>query len=395
MALPDVKIIKGKGGLGRLQPTQDGVSGLAIQGVAVTDGLQLNTAYELRGLADLEALKVTADAPVGTLYFHVKEFFRMNPSGILWLYVVDRTVTLDAMADKLNLHAKALIQAATGKIRQLGLALNRADGALTTTVDGLDSEVVAAIPKAQALAVEAFAEHRPLEVLIAGQGLTGLVSAMKDLRAAGAENVSIVVAADHGNKPGVPALGTALGAVSLANVHENIGWVSKFNLASDGAFLQAGLSNGSALSAMTSGDLAGLHEKGYIFGRTHTGIDGVFFNDSHTCTVATSDYAYIENNRTMHKAARLIRTVLLPFVNGPVPMQNGQISAPFVAEMEAKATTMLESNMSRNGELSELEVYIDPTQDVLASSQIVVDFRLVPVGVGRAIVGKVGFVKEL
>ncbi|MDR2684292.1 MAG: DUF2586 domain-containing protein, partial [Prevotellaceae bacterium] len=50
----------------------------------------------------------------------------------------------------------------------------------------------------------------------------------------------------------------------------------------------------------------------YIFVRTHTGAADCYYNDSHTLDLPTSDYAFIENNRTMDKAIRGIRANLLP-----------------------------------------------------------------------------------
>lgn len=80
MARPDVKIIKTTGGLGRSKPTDDGVSGLITQGVAVVGGLQLGVAYELRSLKDLENLKVDAaydTTNASKLHYHVSEFYRL------------------------------------------------------------------------------------------------------------------------------------------------------------------------------------------------------------------------------------------------------------------------------------------------------------------------------
>ncbi|WP_142294030.1 DUF2586 family protein, partial [Staphylococcus aureus] len=160
-----------------------------------------------------------------------------------------------------------------------------------------------------------------------------------------------------------------------------VGWLDKFNLASDGRFLQAGLSNGKALSELLAGDLEGLHDKGYLFALQHVGFDGFFWNDSHTCTAPDSDYAYLENVRVGNKAARIGRQSLLASLNGPLLLSaNGQLQPQTVGEFEAKGKSALEAQMTRNGEISACDVYLDPEQDVLATSRVEVQYTVVPVG---------------
>ncbi|AHJ98933.1 DUF2586 family protein [Hymenobacter swuensis] len=397
--LPDVSIIKGRGGLGRQRPTEDGISGLLTQGVAVVGGLQLGTVYELRSLRQLEALGVDADydtANSADLHYHVSEFFRLSQGGVLYLLVVARTVTMAQMADKAEPYAKRLLTEANGKIKQLALCLDSAASYAATVVDGLDGDVVAALPKAQALAAEEFAQHRPVLVLLAGHGLSVSLAGLLDLREQNAEYVALVIGTDHLSRPGVPAIGTALGTVSLAQVHENIGWLDKFTLAGNGRFLSAGLSNGKSLGELVAGDLEGLHAKGYLFAMQHVGFDGFFWNDSHTCTDLASDYAYIENVRTSNKAARVVRQALLPSLKGPLPLNaDGTLRASAVGELEAKGKSALDNSMGRAGEISASDVYIDPAQDVLATSIVTADFSIVPIGTAREIRATVGFAKSV
>ena len=47
------------------------------------------------------------------------------------------------------------------------------------------------------------------------------------------------------------------------------------------------------------------------------GYEGTFWNDSYTCILQNSDYAYIENNRTIDKAVRNLYVTYLPDLNGP------------------------------------------------------------------------------
>ena len=398
MALPDINISKATGGLGRQQPTSDGISALITQGIAISGKLVLGTVYELRSIQAAEAIGITATATNFTkTYRHLSEFFRLSPGAVLLFMAVARTTTMADICDRtLAGGAKALLSNANGRVKQLAVCLNQAVSYTPVTTGGLDADVLAAVAKAQVLAAEEFTEHRPVVVLLAGHSLLADLTTAPNLRALSSEYVSVVAGTDHTLLPGEPAIGTALGAVSAARVNESIAWVQKFNLTGDGAFVNAGLSNGKALSELLPGDLAALSDKGFIMVRQHAGLDGFYFSDTPTCTLLSSDYAQLENVRTTNKAARVCRTALLPALNGPLPVNaDGTLQAQVIGELQGTATAALSVALLQTGEASALAVYIDPAQNVISSSTLAVRVRLVPVGVARQITVDLGLSTKL
>ncbi|MBO2009172.1 DUF2586 family protein [Hymenobacter negativus] len=398
MALPDINITKATGGLGRQQPTSDGISALITQGVAIAGKLALGTVYELRSIQAAEAIGITATATNFTkTYRHISEFFRQSPGAVLLFMAVARTVPMADICDRtLAGGAKTLLTNANGRVKQLAVVLNPASGYTPVVTGGLDADVLTAVAKAQALAAEEFLQHRPVAVLLGGHSLQADLSTAPDLRALNSEYVAVVAGTDHGNAPGEPAIGTALGATSAAGVNESIAWVQKFNLTGDGSFLNAGLTNGKALSELLPGDLGNVADKGFIVVRQHAGIDGFYFSDSPTCTVASSDYAYLENVRTTNKAAIITRTALLPALNGPLPVNaDGTLVAQAIGELQGKVVAALTAGLQQTGEASALGVYIDPAQNVVSTSQLAVRVRLVPVGVGRQINVSLGLAAKI
>jgi hypothetical protein len=397
MALPDVLIFKGRGGLGRQQPTDDGISALITQGVAITGKLTLGTVYELRSLAAAEAIGITATATTfARTWRHISEYFRRSPGAVLLFMAVARTVPMADICDRtLAGGAKSLLSGANGRVKQLAIVLNPASSYVPVIAGGLDADVLAAIPKAQALAAEEFTEHRPVFVALAGHGLQADTTTATDLRTLGSELVSVVVGTDAVAST-EPAIGTLLGTISAASVHENIGWVGKFNLAGDGAFVNAGLSNGKTVMQLLPGELAGLHDKGYVFAMQHAGADGFYWNDSNTCTSVASDYAYLENVRTINKAAIITRRALLPSLKGPLPLTaTGELRAEIVGSLEAQVQTAIEAGMLRAGEISACDVYIDPTQNVASTSVLEINLALIAVATGRQLEATVGFTQSL
>jgi hypothetical protein len=409
MARSNVTLVKLQGGLGRRLPNTDGVCGLISSGVAAGT-LALNTTYTLKGIEDLEALGITSAYDTTNdvlLYHHVSRFFLRNPSGELWLRVVAQTVTMTQMVTKTLTHAKQLLQDANGKIRMLGVNRNPAAAYSPTLATGLDADVVAAIPAAQALVDEEFDEFRLLDaVILEGRSYNGLPSAALDLRAQDASNVHVTIAADPAISAsgtlsvGYAAVGDVLGIASLAAISQNIGErAPEFNLqnVAESMFLTAGLSSNALIGTYTSAQLDTLHDKGYIFPEQVAGLDGFFLNDSHSATPIDGDYAYLENNRVIDKALRLARLALLPNVNSRLLVESGtgKLSAADKSRLEDLATGAVEP-MFVDGDISgPADCWIDPEQDLLSTSELIVQLKIVPVAIGRAIVLKVGFTNPL
>jgi hypothetical protein len=382
--LNDVLVSKFSNGLGRKNPSQDMVSGLLFNGAVTSEGLEANKAYRLASLEDAEALgiNVAYDVHGQSAYYQIQQYFRLNPLGDLFIMVL---VTDDSYED-IARFAKTFQEAAHGEIRQMAIIFSKE----TTFQETKD-----AVQVAQEQADEAYADYMPFEVLIEGKGFAAVLAAgasgVDDLAELGASNVSVVVAMDVAAAvayPNTAAVGMALGAISRAKVSENIAWVAQFNLAGAG-FLQAGFVGGTEVK--TQEILEVLSGKRYMFARTHTGLPGVYFNDSHTATLGTSDFAYIESNRTINKATRLLRAALLPKLNSQILLAvDGKLAPSVTKGFETLCRAALKRMVS-NKEVSVFDVFVDPSQDILASSQLRIKAEVTPVGTARRILVDLGF----
>lgn len=378
--LNDVVINKLSGGLGRRMPEQDMVSGLLFD-AAATPKLVLDTVYRLASLEDAAAYGINQDFDKTgqSAYYQIEQFFRMNPSGDLFIMATTATSYATLVAK-----AKDMQEKANGAIRQMAIVFS----GVTTFEKTLE-----AIAEAKVQTEEAYKVYMPFEIFLEGKGFDVNAATQVDLGSKNAENVSVVVAMDVEkgaieNYKNTAAVGVFLGAVSKAKVSENVGWIEKFNLTGKG-FAKAGFVGGKEV--VSQGTLGTLNDSRYVFAKTHTGIAGIYFNDSHTCSLVTSDYAYVENNRAINKATRLLRTALLPKLASPVLVDiDGTLPQSVSKSFEGLCRAALEG-MVANQEISSFDVYVDPKQNILGTSELRIEAGIIPVGTARKIKVNLGF----
>lgn len=324
-------------------------------------------------------LGVASDIDV--LWYHVNEFFRIQPKGKLFIgfYPTSDATTFASVTLMQNI--------ALGKIRQMGIYQS------TTTFAGTQVTALQAIVDANATV------HKPLEIIYQGKMTSATTLAgLADMRALSAPNVSVVIGQDGANRGyklwlshaySIGIVGTTLGAVAFAKVSDDIAWVAKFNV-SNVEFDTLAYANGYVYSAQSDGTNDNINTLGYIALKKFD-IEGSYFNDSHTSTPVSGDYAYIENNRTYNKAIRGLRTFLLPQLASPLKVKaDGTLSEDTIGYFESLCDRAL-AEMQRNSEISAYGVVIDPSQNVLSTSELVISVSLVPVGVARTITVNVGF----
>lgn len=357
-------------------------------GARLSSGTPITVSATGNGTYTVTQLSGGTEGQYKILYYHIKEFFRINPSGVLWLYTASASAVETTFAE-----VEKLQTLANGACRQIAVWQKFAFA-------------TAHITTLQAKAALLEAAYRYCNIVYAADmsAITGY-SSLADLRALAAPKVSCVIGEDGGNEGAalfaaanhsISCIGAVLGAISKASVSENIGWVKSFNIGGTEieipAFSYTDTSRGRLVKSYSAAEITAIDAKGYIFALKYDGISGSYFNDSHTATPLTGDYAYIENGRTIDKAIRGMRTYILPELNGPLQVDatSGKLSLDTCKYFEAIAAQALEQ-MARNGELSGFEVGVDPDQDVLSTSQLAITASLVPVGVARAIVVTIGF----
>jgi hypothetical protein len=257
-----------------------------------------------------------------------------------------------------------------------------------------------------AIAVTNKTNYKPLSILYAGNLVaTADITTVTDFSTATTNLVTSVISQDQGGKgnflfessltggakKSITNIGTALGTIALAKVSESIAWVGKFNI-SDGVENEIiGFCNGQLWTALSQSALEALFSKRHLWAKKFTGVSGTFWVDSSCAVATTSDYAYIENNRTICKAERNLYTAYTPLLNSPITFNaNGTITDNTIAYFENVGNAALDQ-MVKDNELSAKSVTINPTQNVLSTSTLTIAVTLVINGVARIISIPIGF----
>lgn len=377
--------------LKRQIPGKDHYVGIAFYSNDVPAGFAPVNIKEVASIEDAESKGITADnasVKIKIMHYHISECFRINPDAVLFIAVFAEPIGAHTFAELDTLRATA-----NNELRKIGVWTPKAF-------------VAGDIALLQGKYTDSTPFIGMFEIYYSANLQAVITANIPDLAADTSPNVHLLSAQD-GAALGkslftaaatysVGIVGACIGAASLAKVHENIGWVEKFNMALQGGELDVpALSNGDLISSLANNIVKSggtLDTKRVMFLKKYPGITGTYFNDTHGACPASSDYAYAEDNIAIDKAIRGIYVRLMPFVNGPTLLEKGtgKLRADTIDLLQLESGKALEE-MEKAGELSGYTVAIDPNQDVAATSTIVVNISNTKVGVSRNFIINIGY----
>lgn len=392
--LPRIKINYENGAIGSVIPSPDGCLGIVTNGTAVAGKFELGKAYVLksyRGLADL-GITETENPGIEKI---VREFYDEAGEGIeLWLMAFAQTVKPSEMVDPSKDYATQLVLASNGRIRGLMVAHCPDASYEVTVTDGLDADIMAAVPKAQALG-EWAANNRfaPLFVILEGRNFSGDATELPELTEMSNNRVGILLGDTVSGSKGA-AIGVIAGRIATIPVQRNIGRVK------EGALMPLQFYIGET-TASNYINIELLHDKGFITFRNYVGKAGYFFTDDPLATKVGDDYRQLTNRRIIDKAARIAYNTLIEELLEEIPVnENGTIQNSVAKNWQAKVEQAIATGMTAYGELSAdytnpndkgVVCYINPEQNVLSSSRLEISVKVRPFAYAKYIDVNLGF----
>ncbi len=386
--MQSVKIERTNGNIPRSLAGEDHISGLLFYNSKLPSGFsETSRVQAVSSIETAEKLGIAADDAdwgIRVLHYQLREIFNLNPAISLYVGIYKPASGVPTFSE-----IKTMQNFASGKIRQIGVW----DGTVALNATNLIA--------LQAVRTTLEAQNKPLSICYAPK-ITTVSALPTDLAGANKCGVSVCIGqdgagtaaelfADEANKTvknSVSGIGEWIGITSAAAVHQSIAWVEKFPT---GIAVPA-FGDGTLLRDLDTAVVESLDTSRYLFFVNYDGLSGAYFNDSHTMDAPTSDYAYIENVRTMDKACRGVRTYVLPKLGRPmkVDASTGKLEAYVVEDLQLTANKALE-DMEKAGELSGYKVAIDPEQNILSTSTVEMVILQVGVGVMRKLNIKIGY----
>jgi len=372
-------INKLNGGLGRGSNSSDRVIALII-GMTPTAQVVAKSVHEIYDITTAESLGITAatDNNNGELvHYHLDEMTRLKPGFTYLLIPVVKTTTIAQLV------ADDAIKAI---IRDKGVNVIGIAGIASATLDAIDADALAL----QAL-VTAFATEKRLidGVILEGVAKTAGANTFSslvdvfDLVTLTAPNVSVCVLQDptqaalNAAFAKHAAVGTVLGSVAVRKIHEDLGSVDvedkpdaqkgkeTFSIsdATLGRWASVALSDGTLLKSVSQATQTALTGKGYIFAGSFENYAGVYLSGCPTAVGDESDYSAFNLNCIWNKAARIIRTTLIPLVRSTVPKElDGSIQSTWITSAEDKVGKALKKGLIDTGNATAYDIYINPDQ---------------------------------
>ena len=404
--LPYVKIDFANGAIGASEPMDDGVTGLVCTAAAVTQTVNgktdnvfaLDTPYLITKLDELVSKGITSDSldANATLYKAVKEFYDEAPDGSkLWIMGVADTVTIADIVDKTKDNAKKLLVAANGTIRTLAVKIKDKRDYTPTVTTGIDGTVRTAITNAQSLAEWATETlFAPVMVLLEGRHYTGNAETLvsNPINTGNSNRVGVVIGDTVADSKGA-AVGLLAGRIASIPVQRSIARVRTGSITATMMYI------GSVAAEL--GNPATINDCGFICPRTFVGKAGYYWSDDKLAAEASDDYSLIPRRRVADKAYRITYSTLINEVAEEISVtDDGKISAPVVKAIQTAVESAIVNNMTSRGNLGNdpsdpndmgVECYINPDQNIVATSRLDVQTRIKPHGYSKYIEVSLGF----
>ena len=304
---------------------------------------------------------------------------------------VAASTTIANLTDKANNIISPLLMAARGSINILMLKV--ASAAEPTMSGSIDGAVLTAVTNLQALA-EDWAEnyYAPFVSLVEALSYNGVAASLPDLTARSDNRVGVVLGDSVTGSAGA-AVGLVAGRLAAEPVQRSLARVRSGAIKAETMYI------GTNQAELGDPDVA--NDLGYIVPRTFVGKSGYYWSDDHLATGASDDYCAIPRRRVIDKAYRIAYKTLVDEIAENVPVNTeGKLAAFHCKGVETSVESAIVNSMTSEGNLGNdpdnasdlgVQCYIDPDQNILATSRLEINLKVKPHGYSKYIDVKLGF----
>lgn len=396
MSFPSVNIPRQNGQLKRVQPSEDAVVCFLLSGVAVVNGVQLGTPYQVFGSSALDTYKITADTNALALA-EITDFYDKAGEGAeLNFMLVNSATTLADICNKNLQIGKKLLDSVTG--RGVIFIVNKTlpNGYNQVITNGLDSDVWAAVANVNAMAKQYDDANTPFVAVLPGIGASKATLAnLSNRNTLTYDYTAISLACKTNNQ--IVSMGMLAGIIANRQVHRNIARVAD-GAVSDGGFLPDGTS---VIDPDNIDVMPNVHDKGYIVLRKIGDYAGYYFSDDPTLTASSGDFTSISWNRVINKAKRIAFKRIILKLNDDVDTNpdTGKIETGVASDWESDIESAIKAEMMRTTptkvkEIDGVKCTVDVNSDI-ANDQVDLSLQIVRKGQAKIINVSISYARTI
>lgn len=371
MSYPNVTINVESNNLLRNIAVSDGVGAIvATASVAANKGV-IKIVYSLQ-----EAVtKGYTETEEPFLYNLIRNFYQeLGGNQKLWVLGVDAEMKMANMVDSTEMEGLVkLLNAAAGEVNLVAIARKPIDG-YTGGSNFMDADVQAAVLASLSLCQNQQEKNQPIRLFIEGRVANVLLENNYKPKTASNNFASVVlgniVFGEGDNKSYIPTVSIALARACKYPAHIKLGSGQNGALAVDQIYI-----GNTRLEERT--DMETLHEAGYLTFQKRAGIAGYYFGVDNMCS--NDDFNILARGRIIDKAQRVVAAAYAPYIEDFIRVNaDGTINSTNAKHLEDVLSTSILANMGE--QISDVDVIIDPEQDIINSSNLQVQVKVLPLG---------------
>jgi len=376
-SLPGVSITYENGKLGLVTSTQDGVAALILDAPVPTNG-QAGVPILFTGTDQLKTLGINTQSAE---YNTITRFYAAAGEGAT-LYVIftgKHTDLQDIGYNPISVGSDIL------KKLKREVRLVAWQPIFSSTSSITSAAFLNIVDGANRASIQARDQKKWFFVALIGLPLNDVADNLPDLKTLSCNRVA-VCAEGFADNHSAGDVGYVLGRLAAETVQRNIGRVRSGVISMEDIYFAGQVQIEDQLNELANT----LNNKAYLCFRTHIGKSGHYFVDDPTATADTDDYSSIARVRVIDKVAYLVNQIYTDeILDNILTDSNGNIEAGYARGLEKEIVSQIGSAME--GELQQIDCFVDPNQNVLSTETVNVVVSVVPFGYQKAIKVSLGF----
>lgn len=379
MLFPGVSVNVTNANLLRSIDAPDGVGAIVA---TATVAANIGKVEQVFSLQDAEKKGYTfADEPF--LHEKIEEFYKeLGGNQKLWVMGVAETMTMANVVDSTNANGLRKLLLAAGDVTRVAIARKPSAGYNAGT-KFLDSDVPAAVLGCLPLCQAQQKKNQPIRILL--EGRIAKENVINDFKPNEANNGFVGVVLGGTKADGSASVGVALARACKYPVHVKIG------SGQNGALTVGQIYIGTTPIEERL-DIENLHDEGFITFQRRPGTAGYFFGRDNMCT--TDDYCILVHGGVIDKAQRIAAAAYTPYIENNVRINaDGTINDNDAKHLEDILKASIRSGM--NEQISDVDVIINPSQNIINTSNLEVQVKILPLGYLTWITVTLGLTTEL